>query len=267
MFIDTHCHLNFKSFDKDLDDVIKRAKVAKIGKIIIPGAKIDSSIKAIKIAGQYSSCFASVGIHPHHVDEYISSGKKVINDKLKELINNNKVVSIGEIGLDYHVYKGYPEITKNMKKLQKDLFILQLLQANKFGLPVIIHSRDSYNDVIEILDNFIKKGQRFKGVFHCFSGQINNLKKVLKMGLYIGFDGNITYPENINLQKMVLETPLNRLLLETDSPYLAPIPFRTTRNEPSNISHIASMISKIKKTSISQIVNNTTNNAISLFSI
>lgn len=260
MFIDTHAHLNFKAFNKDLDEVINRAKNAGIGKIIIPGAKIDSSKKAVEIAQKYDSCFAAVGIHPHHTDEFVKLGKSAVEEELKKLIAKRGVVAVGEIGLDYHEYKGYPLVTSENKKQQQELLSTQIKIVQEYNLPIIFHCRDAQDDQLDII-----KDQKLTGVFHCFGGEKKHLEKVLSLGFYVGFDGNITYSENKNLQDLVKYVPLEKLLLETDAPYLAPIPHRGKRNEPSYLIHTASSASQIYNISVEKLAGITTDNALKLF--
>ncbi len=262
MLIDTHAHLNFKAFNQDLDEVINRAKKSGIEKIIIPGAKIDSSKKAVKIVQNYESCFAAVGIHPHHTDEFIKLGKPKVAEELKKLINFKKVVAVGEIGLDYHEYKNYPPISEETKKYQIELLLLQMEIAQEVNLPIIFHCRDAHDDQLDILKNL-----KLTGVFHCFGGEKKHLEKVLDMGFYVGFDGNITYSDSQNLQELVRLTPIDSILLETDSPFLTPDPFRGERNEPAYLTHIASLIAQIHKISLEKVSEITTQNALKLFAL
>lgn len=270
MLIDTHAHLNFKAFDKDLDEIIKRAKNAGVEKIIIPGAKIDSSKKAVEIAQKYDSCFATIGIHPHHVGKYTSLlySNEVINlkDNLNNLAQDKKAVGIGEIGLDYHEYKGYLPVTDETKKHQKELLILQIEIATKYNLPIIFHCRDAHDDQLELIERYINSTKKkIRGVFHCFGGGNKHLEKIINMGLYLGFDGNITYPDNQNLQESVKLTPLNKILLETDSPYLTPIPYRGARNEPAYLAHVVAFAAKIHKITVEEMTRISTENALKLF--
>jgi len=257
MYIDTHAHLNFKAFDKDLKEIITLAEKVGVKKIIIPGAKIDSGKKAIEIANIFPNCYATIGIHPHHIH---SIKLNEIKKELIALIGDKGVIGLGEIGLDYHHYKGYPSVSKEDKKLQKEVFINQLEIALAKNLPVIIHCREAFDDLIEIISTL-----EIAGVFHCFTGEKLHLKKILEFGFYVGFDGNITYPENDFLRDLVKFTPIERILLETDSPYLAPLPFRDKRNNPSNLVIIAKMIAKLKSLTIEEIEKNTYHNAIKLF--
>jgi TatD DNase family protein len=150
---------------------------------------------------------------------------------------------------------------------QKELFTLQLNLATEFNLPVIIHSRNSTDDVINLLNDFISSNKKLTGVFHCFSGDIKHLNMILNMGFYIGFDGNITYPENENLRKIASKTPIDKLLLETDSPYLTPVPKRNLRNEPLYLQYVADCVASIQNRSIEEITKITTDNSRSLFRI
>jgi TatD DNase family protein len=266
MFIDTHCHLNFKAFHKDLDAVLNRAKDAGVGKIIIPGAKLDSSMKAVEIAQKYDNCYAAIGIHPHHANDYIRNGAEFIQKELNRISQNNKVVAIGEIGLDEYQYKNIPPVSDQLKKAQKDLLLLQLLFASNRNLPVIIHCRNAQEKLLLFMKEFVKS-HSLTGVFHCFDGDASYLRHVLDLGFYIGFDGNITYPENERLRLLVRMTPPNRLLLETDSPFLTPIPHRKTRNEPAYIQYTFQCVSDVTQKSVEEIEKMTDKNATSLFRI
>lgn len=266
MLIDTHCHLNFKAFTEDVNNVINKAKEAGVDKIIIPGAKLDSSEKAIVMAEKFNCCYAAVGIHPHHSDELMSIGSETIIKRLSGLLKNNRAVAIGEIGMDYHQYKDHPVIDSQTKILQKELFKLQLNLAIENKLPVILHCRQAHDDLLLIL-NEDKYNGFLKGVFHCFDGSPEHLQSVLELGFYIGFDGNITYPENERLWRLAEAVPPEKLLIETDSPYLTPVPYRGTRNEPRYLSYTLEKISLIKNIGKSQLEEITYNNALKLFSL
>ncbi|OGF99681.1 hypothetical protein A2153_00485 [Candidatus Gottesmanbacteria bacterium RBG_16_38_7b] len=259
MLIDTHCHLNFKAFKKDLDEVIVRAKESGVAKIIIPGAKIDSSRRAVEIAGKYDGIYAAVGTHPHH------AGEDLDTDTLVLLTRDKKTVAVGEIGLDHYRYKNYPQLTEIEKDKQVTLFIEQLKIAERFNLPVIIHCRAAQEQLLKTLNNFLKKGGQVRGVFHCFEGTADYLDRVLELDFYIGFDGNITYPENKSLAGLVKRVPQNRLLLETDAPFLTPLPFRGTRNEPAYLTETAEFIAGILKIKSEDLANKTNENADRLF--
>lgn len=274
MLIDTHCHLNFHAFEKDLDDVVRRAEEAGVEKIIIPGTDPSSSKKAIEIAQTYESCYGAVGIHPHHTKD----ANLVINDdmrhQLKELLTQPKVLAAGEIGLDYHVYKNSKyesnDITDEYKDKQKQLLTLQLELALELNKPVIFHCRDAHDDMIQTISTFSRKGspaansvKPARGVFHCFGGSTQQLELILTMGYYIGFDGNITYSRN--WKKIVAATPLERIVLETDAPFLTPVPHRGTRNEPSYLPLVAQAVADAHGKSVSEVIHLSTQNAISLF--
>lgn len=243
MLVDTHCHLNFSAFEKDLSEVIERAKKAGVTKIIIPGANLESSKKGVEIANNYEGCFAAIGIHPHHVEEYRRDAPWHVST-LQKLARQPKVVAIGETGLDYYQYKDYPPISEEIKENQKELFLAQIKISQEFNLPLIVHCREAWDDLVMMLYNIITEDQKIRGVFHCYSGGKKWLAKALNLGFYLGIDGNVTYDEG--LQNVVKEIPLDRLLLETDSPFLSPDPFRGQRNEPKNIKIIAEKIAEIK---------------------
>lgn len=266
MFIDTHCHLNFKAFDADLDEVIKQATDNGIKKIIIPGAKLDSSQKAIDISQIYQHCFTAVGIHPHHADEFQKHGSKEIESQLQKMFKAKRVVAIGEIGLDEYHYKNTPPVTKEMLFAQIELFELQLFLAQTNNLPVIVHCRHAQRILLPILQKYIRNN-KIKGVLHCFEGKESFLTEILNLGFYVGFDGNSTFEENDHLRTLIRITPIDRLLLETDSPYLTPNPFRRSRNEPSYLIYTAKMVSETTKIPLQDVAFHTSKNATDLFRI
>lgn len=262
--IDTHCHLNFKAFDGDVDNVVRRFTRKGGEGLIIVGAKIDSSEKAIEISKTHPVCFAAVGFHPHHADEITSFEE--IESKLETLVKNPKVVAIGETGIDYYRYTNYPQVNDKNKQRQKELFEMHLNIANRNKLPLIIHCRQAQTDLMSYLNNYMKQNC-LTGVFHCFDGDSDYLKSVLTLGFYIGFDGNITYKPNHHLRDLVAQTPLERLVVETDSPYLTPVPFRGQRNEPSYIAYTIDCIAEVKNTTSEEIRRVTGNNAKELFNL
>lgn len=268
MFIDTHCHLNFKAFKKDLEDVLTRAQEADVPKIIIPGAKLDSSQKAVEIARMHKNCFAAVGIHPHHANEWTEETKENKRSELMQLVKLPNVVAVGEIGLDYFHYKNYPQVTEENKKLQKELFLAQLQIALAHNLPLLLHCRNAHEDLISLLTSYIKSSnQSFPGVFHCFDGEMSHLSQVLELGFYIGFDGNVTYEENNRLRELASFVPLDRLLLETDAPFLTPLPHRGTRNEPAYLTYTARTVASLHSKTVEEIGEITSANALHLFHI
>ena len=254
MYIDTHCHLTFPEFDEDRKTIIGNAKKAGVKQFIIPGASIGSSYKAVSFARtERNGIFASVGCHPYETKNFPDVRK------LEKMIGE-KVVAIGECGLDYHAYKGFPAVGK--KEEQKQLFEEQLRLALKHNLPVIIHCRDAYEEIFDVID---KLPSLPKGVFHCFSGGTDDIKHINNRGFYFGIDGNVTYSKQLALTIPLI--PLDKLLLETDAPYLSPVPHRGERNEPKYIPLIAKKIAELKGCDIKEIEAQTTKNAKALFQI
>ncbi len=263
--VDAHCHLNFHAFEKDYDQVIKSAFEAGVTNIINVGTKIDSSKLAVDLAQRYENLYAIVGVHPHHADKPETGWL----GELEKLAKNPKVVAIGEIGLDYFSYKSNAIVDP---KLQKEVFIKQIELAYKLKLPLQIHNRHAGKDIIDILINHKSLLLNLPGMFHCMSGDLDSLKKVLDLGFYVGFDGNITYSglapgEDTQLKDLVKYTPLDRILTETDSPFLTPEPHRSSRNVPSYVIITAKFIAQIKGVSFETIEAKTTQNAIKLFTL
>lgn len=255
--VDTHCHLNFKAFKDDYDEVIKRASASGVTQIINVGTKIDTSKKAVELAEKYDNLYAIVGVHPHHadkVDPSTGSGQDWVA-QLESLAKNPKVIGIGECGIDYYRYKSNDIVDP---ELQRGVFIKQIKLAYKLKLPLQIHNRHAGKDIVNILLSHKSYLLNPPGMFHCMSGDLDFLKKVLNLGFYIGFDGNITYEgiapgENTKLEDLMAYTPLNRIVVETDSPYLTPVPFRGSRNEPKNVIIVGKFIAKLKGISFDKI--------------
>lgn len=265
--IDVHCHLNFQSFADDYDQVIKRAAEAGITKIINVGTKIDSSNRAVELAEQYDNLYAIVGVHPHHADK-LELGSHWLED-LESLAKQQKVLAIGEIGMDNYRYQSNGIVDP---PLQKQIFEAQIALAHKLKLPLQIHNRHAGREILEVLNAHKNLLVDPPGMFHCMSGDPDLLKKVLHLGFYVGFDGNITYDglapgEDTDLKDLVKATPLDRIVVETDSPYLAPKPFRGKRNEPKNGIIIGDFIASLKSVSFAEVASQTTRNAKALFKI
>jgi len=263
--IDVHCHLNFHSFEKDYDEVIKSAFEAGVTKIINAGTKIDSSKKAVELAQKYDNLYAIVGVHPHHADK----PEEGWLEELEKLAKKPKVVAVGEIGLDYFSYKSNDIVDP---KLQKEVFIKQIELAYKLKLPLQIHNRHAGKDIIDILINHSSLILNPPGMFHCFAGSLDVLRSALQMGFYIGFDGNITYSglaprEDTDLKYLAKYTPIDRILVETDSPFLTPEPHRGSRNVPSYAIITAKFIAQIKGTTFEEFEAKTTGNAMRLFKL
>lgn len=248
---ETHCHINDEKYKNNIDEVIKEAKKNGVNYILVVGMDLKTSKRAIEIANNYKNVYASVGIHPGYVDESDHS-------LLDSLYNNKKVIALGEIGLDFYW-------TDKNKDLQTKIFEEQILKAVKLNLPVIIHTRNSFNEAYNIVKKY--KG-KIKGVFHCFSSNLEDAKKAIDLGFYIGIDGPITFKnKNEELINIVKNIDLKHVLIETDSPYLTPEPCRGKVNEPKNLKYIAKKIAEIKNISLEEVINITTNNGLSLFSI
>jgi len=249
MLIDTHAHLDFNDFSQDISLVIERARGADVTHIISVGVDLASSHKCIEIAHNYANVYASVGIHPHDASKV--KGNEFIQT-IRELIHKDKVIALGEIGLDYY---------RNLSPAeeQKDLFRTFLELHKESGLPLILHARDSFDDLFIILRETIGDSN-IKGVMHCFSGDASVLHEALSLGLYISFTGSITYKKNDALRSLVVKVPDERLLLETDSPYLAPQSQRGKRNEPAFLTEIARFIAQLRGIRIDDLARITTYN-------
>ena len=253
--IDTHCHLNDEMLYKDLDNVILRAQKVGVEKMIIVGWDKASSELAIKIAEQYPFIYAVIGFHPENIFD--------INDEiLYETLNlykHPKVVGIGEIGLDYHWTKE-PE----KRELQKECFIKQIEFANKVGLPISIHCREAFADTLEILK---KHPPMHSGVMHCYSGSVENIQDIINLQLYIGLDGPVTFSNAKTPKEVAQEVPLEKLVVETDCPYLSPHPLRGTVNEPANISLIVDAIADLRQMSKKHLLDVLYDNSCKLFNL
>ncbi|HLD25220.1 MAG TPA: TatD family hydrolase [Patescibacteria group bacterium] len=255
MYIDTHTHLNFPQFDEDRAMVIGNAKKVRVKQCIVPGVDHISSITAVNLASTYPDVIlAAVGYHPYEAT------KNPDVSYLESLIKTEKVVAIGECGLDYHLYKG--EMAAGRKDIQQRLFEEQLHLALKYNKPVIIHCRDAFEDVFAILGRL---PQVPRGVIHCFSGGLQDIRVAQNLGLYVGIDGNVTYSKH--LEAIVPHISTNMLLLETDAPYLTPVPHRGERNEPKYVPLIAKKIAELQKRPLAEVMEVTTANARALFSI
>lgn len=261
--IDVHCHLNFAKFENDFDAVIKKATDAGVEKIINVGTSIETSQKAVALAQKYKNLYAIVGIHPHHADKL----EKDWTSKIEKLAKQPKVVAIGEVGIDYFSYKSNGIVKP---EFQKETFVKQIELSIKLKLPLQIHGRKAAKDIIDILTAYKNEFMNPPGMFHCMAGNIAYLKDVLDLGFYVGFDGNITYQglapgEDTQLSTLVKYAPIERIVVETDAPYLTPEPHRGSRNEPSYVIITADSIAKIKDVSFDKINNVTTENAHKIF--
>ena len=253
--IDTHCHLNDETLYKDLDNVISRAIQTGVEKMIVIGWDKQSSELAIKIAEQYPFIYACVGIHPENLDGVDNT----ILESTLNLSSHPKVVGIGEIGLDYHWTKDLDK-----REIQKDYFIKQIEYANKVGLPISIHSREAFQDTLDILK---EHKPLYGGVMHCYSGSVEGLQDVINLGLHIGLDGPVTFKNAKTPKEVAIEVPLDRLVLETDCPYLSPHPLRGTVNEPSNLILVADEIATLRNMSKKHLLEVVYDNSCKLFNL
>lgn len=274
MLIDTHAHLNFNAYKNDLTEVINRSLGNNVWMINV-GSQYSTSKRAVEIAQKYpEGVYAAVGLHPIHLSdgifktkidkeeiEFETKKEEFSCEKYRELARSKKVVAIGEIGFDYW-YKPKTKIKlEQFKQKQKEVFEKQLELAKELKLPVIFHCRVAHSDLIQIIQQ--SNNQTIKGVIHCFSGNWQEAQKYLEMGLSLGFNGIIF---KLNLDEVIEKTPLDRILIETDCPYLTP-PSMTGRNEPLYVKYVAEKIAKIKKLSYEEISDITTKNAQDLFNI
>lgn len=231
MFFDTHAHYDDKAFDSDREELFAAMPEAGVELILIPGCDVESSRQALEIAQRHDYVYAAAGIHP----EELAACREDDLARIAEMTENVRCVAVGEIGLDYYW-------DTSRKEEQKELFVRQLELAMERGLPVIVHDRDAHGDCLEI----VRRYDGLRGVFHCFSGSAEMAAELLRRGWYLGFDGPVTY-KNARKAIEVLELcPLDRILLETDSPYLSPVPMRGRRNDSRNLRYIAQKIGEIK---------------------
>jgi len=254
MIIDTHCHLDFDHFNADRDLVIERARKEGVEYIINVGSDPDGSKKSAELARKFDNIFATAGIHPHHAAE---AGESAFSE-IEKLLENEKVVAIGEVGLDYFKSASSPET-------QRELFMRFIELSGKTGLPLVIHSREAGEDTLSALKE--KGAKPLKGVMHCFSGDRNFLERVLDTGLFVSFTCNLTFKNAGKLRETARFVPRDRLLLETDSPFLAPRARRGERNEPAYITHLADMLAELLNMDRKEIEKITTENARKLFGI
>lgn len=254
MFIDTHAHLFYPNFEEDLDEVIERAKTSGVDYIIVPATDIETAKKSLFLADKYEMIYAAVGVHPHETKEWTSDNLKIVED----LAQHNKVVAIGEIGLDYH-YDFSP------KEKQVEAFRSQIELALRINKPIIVHNRESDEDIIRIVKDYCSDGLR--GQFHCFNESLSNARDLIRMKHFVSFTGNITFNKADALRDTLSNIRLHHLLLETDSPFMTPVSHRGKRNEPSNLKQIAELIAELHKVSVEEVARITSFNAFRLFGI
>lgn len=252
--IDSHCHLDMDWYKEDLDDVLARAKAHGIRSIISIGIDEKSSCAAVELAKKYPMIKASVGIHPHDVAQIHNATYTDLQQLVAE--NRDHIVAFGEIGLDYA--KNY-----SAKDIQRHAFKEQLALAKELALPVIIHDRDAHEDCLELLQAAAPFPHG--GVMHCFSGDTHFAEKILALGFFISIPGVVTFKNGTELQKTASQIPLESMLIETDGPFLAPVPWRGKRNEPSYLPYVAEKIAELKGVSIESVAKQTSLNTQRLF--
>ena len=252
--IDSHCHVDDGDFDADRAEVISRAHEAGVTHLLAIGSGDGPpDLEAgIRLAERNSGFFATVGVHPHKASAVTAE----ILSRLPELCRHPKVVGFGEIGLEYH-YDFVP------RDVQKDVFVRQMEIAREARLPIIIHARDAWDDCFALIESHWD--ETIGGIFHCFSGGVAEMRRTVELGFHLGFGGVITYPKATEVQDAAREAPAERLLLETDCPYLAPVPFRGKRNEPAYLAHTAARLAELRGVSMAEIDQLTTDNFSRLF--
>jgi TatD DNase family protein len=253
--VDTHCHLTFESLASTVEQVLERSIAAGVTRWITVGTGIEDSIKAVELANRYDNLYAAIGIHPHDAKD----ADKDSLVQLQELAQSNKVVAIGETGLDFHY-------NFSKQQTQQNVFIEHLKLAYHLNLPVIIHSRNAFEKTIEILDQF--GSEHRKMVFHCFSGNAEQAKKIVDKGFFISYTGVVTFKNAKTIRESVKVTPIERMMLETDCPYMSPEPMRKQKiNEPALMVHTAKLLADVKTEKLENLAQITTNTAIEFFNL
>lgn len=253
MIFDSHAHYDDESFNEDRENVIKKLMENGIVGVLNCGASAEGMRDSVKLAEKYDIFYAAVGIHPENAYEFTDE----VIDEIKELVKRDKVKAIGEIGLDYYWKENPP------KEVQKKVFRKQMEIAKEINLPVVIHDREAHKDTLEIMKEF----PEVKGVVHCFSGSVEFARECLKLGYYIGFTGVVTFKNARKILEVAEEVPLDRILVETDCPYMAPVPYRGKRNRSEYIEYIMEKIAEVKKISIEEIQYITIKNVKNMLSI
>jgi len=245
IFFDTHAHLDYPDYANDLAEVVSRAQAVGIGKIISIGTDLESSQRAIQLAEKFQNVYAVIGWHPSNAHEAPAD----IRSALRSLAGHPKVVALGETGLDYHRLPSENEVAQYKQK-QAEIFQQQLEIAVEFGLNCVIHQRDSFDDTVAQLKPFAGK---VRGVFHCFGENVERMKQVLEIGSLVSFTGILTFKNGQNVRDTLAATPTDKFMLETDCPYLAPVPYRGKRCEPSYVKEISEIAAQVRKCSLEEL--------------
>lgn len=259
--IDTHCHLSMvldeqgKIDYNQIDDILKQMEINGVTHAITVGSNMEDSRLSVEIANRYENIYCAVGVHPEELESF---NMKELENLIKDNLNSGKLIAIGEIGLDYYW-------RKDNKEEQIEIFKKQIELAKKYNLPIVIHCRDAYGDVLEILKQYapFDKG----GVIHCYSGSIEWAKEVIKLGFLISFTGVVTYLNASNIQEVAKWVDMDKFMVETDSPFLTPVPFRGKKNNPSFVKYTLEYIAQLKNKQMQEINKNTINNTIKLFNL
>ena len=252
MFFDTHAHYDSSKFDSDRDAVLSSLPENGVSLVVDPGDNTERSRRAVALAHQYPFLYAAVGWHPEEAEGWTADSL----NEIRALASDPRVVAIGEIGLDYYWDKTYTD-------LQKAMFRAQIELALELDLPVIVHDREAHGDCMEIVRDY----PSLRGVFHCFSGSAEMAKELIKRGWYLGIDGPITYKNAVKALEVIRSVPMDRILLETDSPYLAPVPNRGKRNDSTNLQFIAEVVAREKGLDVETVAAQTMANGKRLFRI
>ena len=251
MLFDTHVHLNSKMYKKDLKEVIERALEVGVTKMAVVGFDAQSNLQAIKLAEKNECIYAVVGIHPSDARSATEDSWKTLREQLKQ----PKVVALGECGFDYYHDTSFNDI-------QREVFKRQLEIAKELDMPIVIHMRDSVNDTYEMLRD---EGKGLSGVLHCYSGDLKMMHKFLDLGFYIGLDGPVTFKNAHSVHEIAKAVPMDRLVIETDAPYLTPTPYRGKRNEPAYLSYVAEKIAQLRGMSYEEVCRITTENGLKMY--
>lgn len=254
MFVDTHSHLFYPNFESEIDEVIQRAKYAEVDYIIVPATDLESCKKVIELTKKYDMVYGTVGIHPHDTKEWTEN----FIPKIEEFTKHEKIVAIGEIGLDYY-YDFSP------KEKQIEAFKSQIELALKLNLPIVVHNRDASEDILKIIKEYAGTGLRAQ--FHCFNGNLDEARDLIRLHHFISFTGNITFTKADSLREIAAKITPEHLLLETDSPFMTPVPHRGKRNEPAYVKLVAEKIAEVRHVSVEDIARVTSYNAFRMFGI
>lgn len=249
--IDTHCHLDFPDFDDDLEQVLTNAREAGLHKIVNIGTDLKSSRKSVELAKEHDEIFAVIGFHPHDARHYSDDAEK----DLRELANNFEVVAIGEIGLDFYR-------DNSPREIQREVFVRQISLAKELGLPIVMHIREAYEEAIDIL--VAEEAFKTNVVLHCFSGTRKDARRALDYGFYLSLGGVLTF-KNSRLPELVKDVPLDRIILETDAPFLTPHPFRGKRNEPARVALVYEKLAEVMQMEFRELEQRVDSNAARFF--